>query len=387
MSPARRLILLGALVSAMACAQSQPADQVQVSDPGMKLEPTKDEKFAGLQLGNQALSLSNSLIRYGLSYHAYFDPAGGSAAKPTPEGYLGMPEPSGCNWYSGGFLYLNLNGKDLGTVRPAVVRAVEQGERGQVEIIWAPPEGQVRLRFLLEPKADYLACELALRPTQEIKSLNLSFRCYPSFFTTWFHRDGWRQVVGPTTVTEQDKPAQLDPVKDNWLLYQDTVFDVAKNPTDSAGPCALLYLPEQLTSVQVAPGSYAVGTEVAVKPDVRNLRFAVWEFPQKTNAQVLAELRQTAPQVTARLRQLDFTERDLATFDAAKERATLDALIAKSSDPERWRKSLAPILDKITAALRALQGGDFLAEQTASQAIAEYREAVWGPKFDALLSE
>jgi hypothetical protein len=194
-------------------------------------------------------------------------------------------------------------------------------------------------------------------------------------------------VLGPSAAIEQDQPANVDPARDFWLLYQDTVFDVAKDPKDSEGPCALLYLPEEVQSLRVTPSSYPVTTDLAGKPGLRRLRFAVWEFPKKTNAEALQRMRTGAAQVADRLRAIDFGDRAVTGFDAAQRRAQLEALLARASEAATCRQKLTPLLDRIAVLLAAYQGGDFGAENTASQLIAEYEEAIWDLKFDALLSD
>jgi hypothetical protein len=374
-----------ALLPALACAQAQYS-QVQVVDSGLtRTEPTAEKGFEGTEYVRQSFTLSNGLIRYMVDYHAYWDPKS-EVTKQSPEGYIGMPLPTSCNWYHGGFMAISFNGQSLGNLRPTSIRAVEHGNRGLVEFFWKTTEGQLRIRFLQEPATDYLAAEIAVQPAKELRNLDVYLRCFPSFFTSAYKRDGWRQVIGPATTIEQGQTQKLDPAKDPWLLYQDRVFDVAKEK-DSNGPCAALWLPEQIKSLQVAPASYPVPTSISAKPEVRSLRFAFWEFPKKTNADALKLLQQTAPQVSDRLRKLDFGDSQVAAMDPAKERATLDAMIAKTADPEKWQKQLVPLLEQATTAREALKNNDLSAEQTASEALTKYREAVWDLKFDALLSD
>ncbi|MEN6641684.1 MAG: hypothetical protein ABFE08_04465 [Armatimonadia bacterium] len=367
----------------LALLGSAPA-QVQVSEDRKDPSATASTP-EGYQYNQHIFTLTNGLIRYGLSYHAYWE-TNGPGTKPSPEGYLGMPSPAGMNWYGGGFLNVLINGKSLGNVRPSTLRIVERDERGVVEMLWTPPEGQVRLRFMLLPEKDYLLCELALQPKEEIKKLELALNCFPSFFTSWNKRNGWREVVGPVTTTEQGNQATLDGARDYWLLYQDTVFDFAKEK-DSMGPCGLLFLPEQVTTARLNVTNYPVTTLLSVKPEVRKVRLAFWDFHLKTNAEALAQLRKVEREVTKGLRETDFRDRQVVTYDAARERAELEAMIAKSTEPAKWRKTLVPLGEKIVAALEAMKGGDLGAEQTASQAIAEYREGIWELKFDSLLND
>jgi hypothetical protein len=377
-----------------ACTSVAPsaAEQVQVSANKPSIKPVTEGPSAGSDYFSQAFLLSNSLIRYGLSYSGYWDKQGG--AKPSPEGYLGMPQPNSANWYGGGFLAIIADGKDLGQTRPAL-RVVETGERGMIEMLFpgeaAPSTSKgtsptpVRVRYLLEPGSDYLACEIAANTP--LKSLSLRLNCYPSYFTSWNKRDGWRQVVTPTVTVEQGQTQDLDPARDWWLLYQDTVFDPARNLKESAGPCGALMLPEQVAAIRVAVSSYPVGTTLTCKPGLTSYRLALWDFNKQPNAAALARLKAGAQDVQERLRGRDFNDQNVARFDAKAERATLDAMIAKTGTPDKWQQSLGPMFEGIVAAMQAYRGGDFVAEKNAAEAIANYREAVWDLRFDALLSD
>lgn len=383
--PPRALVLLCVVLSATTGVVAQQA--VQVTDSGYATDPVRDAKLAGMVQGHQTLQFANARQRYAIAYNILEDPTGARPARRPDEGYIGMPLPAACNWYAGGFLDVVVNGRSLGATKVRRLGAAEQGERGSGDLLWVVPEGQVRLRFLLEPSTDYLACELALVPATPVKSLTISLRCFPSFFTAWHHRDGWRQIVGPRQTIEQGPRQSLDFANNPWLLYQDRVFDVAQNSADSAGPCAFAFLPEQVQTLTIDPGSYSVGTEVVLKPEAQSLRFAFWDFHQITNAAALAELRRDAPGVIAHLRQLDFSDRMVQAFDVTRERTALDGLLARSSAPDKFRPTCYPLFEKIAAGVAALKGGDMLAEQTVGDLIRQYRDLQWDLKIDALLND
>ena len=280
MKRATRLLYLLAVLPALAL----PADaQVQVSEE--HTSKATDSSPAGHEWTQHRFTLNNGLLRYILGYQAHWA-TDGLAVHLSPEGYLGMPGPTSANWYAGGFMNILLNGKSLGKERPAGLRLVERGERGMVEMLWDAPDAQLRVRFMLEPGCDYLACELAVQPKTDLQRLELALNCFPSYFTSWNKRDGWRQIVGPATTVEQGAEATPDPAQDYWLLYQDTVFDVATEK-DSGGPCGLLVVPEQVATMKVRPTSYPVSTHLAAAPGVLRWRMAFWDFHSKTNAPAL----------------------------------------------------------------------------------------------------
>ncbi len=357
--------------------------QVQVSEE--HTSKATDSSPAGYEWTQHRFTLNNGLLRYIIGYQAHWATEG-LAVQLSPEGYLGMPGPASANWYGGGFMNILLNGKSLGNERPAGLRLVERGERGMVEVLWDTADAQLRVRFMLEPGSDYLGCELAVQPKTDLKRLELALNCFPSYFTSWNKRDGWRQIVGPTTTVEQGTEATPNPAQDYWLLYQDTVFDTATEK-DSAGPCALLIVPEHVASLKVRPTSYPVSTHLVAAPGVLRWRMAFWDFHRKTNAEALQRLQAGAPDVLVRLREADFADRRVAAFDLARERAELDAMIARSTEPEKWRQSLVPVFEKIAVALGANRGGDLAAEHAASVALEEYAEGLWDLKFDALLND
>jgi hypothetical protein len=356
---------------------------VQVADKREIVKPITEGPAAGSDVVSHAFAFTAPKCRYGIGYSGYWSKDGGATA--TLEGYLGMPLPGSENWYGGGFLDVIANGKSLGNTRPGTPRVVESGARGLIEVLFPAQPTPVRLRFLLEPESDYLACEIAANAP--LKSLSLNLRCFPSCFTSWNKKDGWRQVISLSGTLEQGQDATLPAATDNWLFYQDRVFDCAINSTDSAGPCAVLMLPEQTQTARVVVGSYPVSTGIVCKPEQTSVRLAFWDFRKQPNASALAHLREIAPQVADRLRKLDFGDRTVAAFNAQGERAKLEALIAHSSDPAKWKQTLVPMFEAITAALTAHRGGDFIAEQRAAEAIAKYRDGLWDLKFDALLTD
>jgi len=370
------LLLLACLVMPAAHAD------VLVTDNGETSRPVTDGPAKGSDLVSHGVILNNGPTRYGLNTVFYVDKNG--VARSADEGYLGMPVPASDNWYGGGFLDVIANGKSLGGTKPLPLRVVERGRRGLVELLFPTSPAPVRLRFLLEQDSDYLACEIA--SAKPMASLALRLLCFPSYFTAWNHKDGWRQIITPTRTLEQGQNADLPGATDWWLFYQDRIFDVATN-ADSDGPCAALMLPEQVQTIHPDVGSYGVPTSVLCKPALTSLRIAFWDFHQQPNATALKHLRDIAPQVAERLRKLDFNDSRVAAVNAQGERARLDALIAHSSDPAKWQAALMPMFEAITTATQAAQAGDFLAEQKAAEAITKYREALWDVKFDALLND
>ena len=264
------------------------------------------------------------------------------------EGYIGMPGPSAQNWYHGGFLFLFINGRDLGRMPVKHVEGLEQGQRGSADMIWDAAEAAVRARFVVHAGDDRLFVEIALKPKVDIKSLRVETVCYPSLFTSHLNKPGRRHVIGPTTEARQDQPFAIDPSKDAWLLYADDVHDVANG--SGVGPCAMAFLPDQVDRGEISIGSYPVRTVLHVKPHVRLIRMAFWDLRGMTNAEALAKMRKTAAPTRSRLAKMDFTILAASQLDLPKRRREVDGLIRRS----RAQATFTPIFGPLFARLAVL---------------------------------
>lgn len=305
------------------------------------------------------------------------------------EGAVGMPLPCSCNWYHSGFLFIHLNGQDIALTPLSSMIVAESGERAILDLVWHHELANVRLRFVGLPNHDCLLCEVTLEPKQEIKSLSLTLRCYPSFFTSFYKRVGGRRVQTPTALVEENKRQRLAPTDGWWALYYDEVFDVARG--EGEGPCAMLLLPDQPTEISYEPGGYAVNTVISYPPTTRNLRLAFWDFKGETNAAALARLKECADQIRGELQTLDFTPQAVRSFDLATLRAEVD----RALQSDAVRKSLGPKLEQALEWMRqvepALQTGAGAnaveAQERLLQAQTTYRDFIWEVRLAELLQE
>ena len=205
------------------------------------------------------------------------------------------------------------------------------------------PSRDVRIRFLGLPGEDHLMCEIAVEPKQELTSLELMTRCYPSFFTAWHKRKGARRVQTPTVVVKQGEKPKLPASEAWWAVYSDDTFDVAKG--EGEGPCAMMLLPNEARDVTFLPSNYPVETRIAYPPTCRRIRLAFWDFKGKTNAEALARVQGSAEELRQRLDTLDFTPRAVTSFDFAAARAQLK----KALESEAIRELLGPKVADVTA--------------------------------------
>lgn len=336
------------------------------------------EQSAGLRFGP---------IPYDITYKACIDKAHHGKAAPL-EGYLGMPVPASCNWYHSGFLFVSLNGEDMGTTPLSSMLVAERGTRAILDLVWHHQAADVRVRFVGLPGTDHLDCEIGLEPKQELESVEVALRCYPSYFTAYHHRAGARRIQTPATRVEQGPKVTVRAADNWWALYSDDVFDLAKG--EGEGPCAMLLLPEQAKTVTFEPGGYAVTTRITYRPGVRRIRLAFWDLKGQTNKQALTHLRRVAPAVRKELTDLDFTPAAVTSFDlealraeteqALKSPAVRAELGSRLNEAQRWLNTAAPTLRR--------QGGApaVAAEEHLLRALDEYRSLEWDIKLAELLA-
>jgi hypothetical protein len=390
-----RSSLAGPLVLAVLLA---PAGRLSAED----LSPMIDASMNPLQVQNlgdtpghknHAMHIRDAMLlcdkaNYAIRYCACVDPAHQGKAVPM-EGYIGMPQPSAANWYHSGFLFILLNGRDIGTTPLSSMVIAQRDRRAVLDMVWHDELASVRVRFLLLPHHDHLDCEIAIEPKNQIKSVEVRLNCYPSFFTAAYHRDGARRIRAPTTLVEQGQRVTL-PAKENWWgVYYDEVFDVAKGEGD--GPCGLVLLPDQATQIALEPGSYGVGTRIGYRPETRRIRLAFWDFTRKTNADSLARVRSGAGAVRKELAALDFTPDAVKGVDVAAMRAEIRRAIAS----EGVRKSLGPKvaavqawLEKYGPALEKKRPAEGIeAEERLLESIDAYRDFSWEVKLAELLEK
>ncbi|MCE5216348.1 hypothetical protein LLH03_04860 [bacterium] len=365
------------------------ATQAQTGPATVVLAPVSERQLTepGLVSREQSARFSFGPIPYSISYRVRVD-KNRNVIVPS-EGYLGMPLPTSCNWYGGGFLTVTLNGQDIGMTPAGSVIVSQTGSQAILDLVWHHAIATVRVRFVGLPGRDRLYCEISFDPKQEIKSLALGLRCYPSFFTSWYKRDGARLIQTPTATIRQGEAAKL-PARDQWwALYSDDVFDVAKG--EGEGPCAMMYLPGQPSEVNYAPGSYAVDTTLVYPASTRQLRLAFWDLKGSTNAEALARMQAEAETTRQELEQTDFTPEVVRSFDVAALQAEVDRALAS---PE-IRRTLGSRLSEVEAwvtrygpALRQRDANPGIeAEETLLQSLQTYQSFIWEVRLAELLSE
>lgn len=327
-------------------------------------------------------------VGYTIVYKACVDPAHEGKVAPL-EGYIGMPAPASSNWYHSGFLFISLNGRDIGTTPLNAMLVAERGARAILDMVWEDEVANVRARFLGLPDRDHLYCEIALEPKQDITSITVELRAYPSFFTSWHKRDGARRIQTPATLIEQGAPVTV-PAADNWsAVYYDEIFDVARG--EGEGPCAMLLVPDEATDIAFTPGSYAVNTRISFAPEARRLRFAFWDFKGLPNAEALARVREAGPALRDELAALDFTPAAVRAFDVAAVKAELARALQSEVARETLGERLTEIEEWLERYAPALEGrpdaSGIEAETHLLQSIDRYHSFMWEVKLAELMSD
>ncbi len=378
--------LLPLALSVVAAQDAKPQAEVTLNRPQERTLDSPQHK--GHQYRSQDAVFNLGQQTYAISNGSCVDKAHEGKVVPL-EGYLGMPRPSSCNWYHSGFMFIALNGKDIGETPVSSMAVAERGDRAILDLVWHNEIANVRARFLGLPDHDNLYCELALEPKQEIKSIALQLRCYPSYFTSWNKRDGARRIQTPTTLVQQGQTVTL-PAKDNWAaVYYDGIFDVAKG--EGEGPCGLLFLPDEPSAITFAPGGYSVETRLTYPPQARRIHLAFWDFKGKTNAQALKRMQEGAETVRAELAGLDFTPAAVKGFDITAVRAEVERALKSEVAREALKDKIGQIKTWLEQYAPALEGGlanpGIEAEEKLLASVDKYYDFMWEIKLAELVSE
>lgn len=325
---------------------------------------------------------------YTIRYCACVDKAHDGKVVPL-EGYIGMPAPCQCNWYHSGFLAILVNGRDIGVTPLAGMTIAESGSRAILDMVWLADAGAVRARFLGLPRRDCLYCEITIDPKEPVKSLAARLACYPSFFTSAYHRDGARRIQTPNTLVRQGQRVNL-PAKDHWwAVYYDEIFDTAKG--EGEGPCALLVASDQVSEIGFEPGGYAVGTRITCAAGTTRLRLALWDFKGKSNSQAIERLRAIGPQIRQELSTLDFTPAAVKGFNLAAIRGELQRAVESPAMRAALGKKTAEIEDWLRQYAAGKEPDQrpsgIEAQQRLLQSIDKYQRFSWEVKLAELLSK
>lgn len=379
---------LSLILSSPSSGQEQP--QVLVTDSGVqtaKIGPGAPAHVIGLERHQQTIVMDTGAHTYGLRYTVARDPKDPQAAIPG-EGYIGMPQPSNQNWYAGGFFDLRLNGKSIGSKLVHSLTGRSSQGRGTADFVFDASQAVVRVRFVAKPRGDCVYAQVLFEPKQEITTVQVATRCYPSGYI----QDGQRHVQTATRDFAQGDHAVLDVEREWWTLYYDRVYDAGYIGTtrSGVGPCAMLWIPGQTQKVGFTVGSYGIETVFDLKPTAREFRFVFFDYAGRKNETAKADLRGRAKPLLDELTTLAFTDPSLANWPLAQKRAEIQQTLASLPEDKkavaqygRWSQELAAQLELI----RSGSVGAIMAEANVATIISQWERGLPALKLKALLKK
>jgi hypothetical protein len=381
------LICILVLAASVVTAQAQ-TPSVIVNDHGAHSAlagPGAPQSVIGLQRYGHEISMDTGVKEYGLFYTVAHDDKRPDVAV-IGEGYIGMPKPTGANWYHGGFFDLQINGQTIGTTRVHAVTGRSVGDRGVVDFVFSTPMAVVRIRFVTLAGNDALYCQALLEPKQEIKSLRVVLRCYPSAFVS----NAERHVLTPTRDLAQGEKAELDPAQEWWLLYYDRIYDAGYVSPTHTGGCSVLWPGSQAEKVGFTVGGYGTDTTMELKPQLRDFRFVFFDYQGTKNEAAMADLRQRADGLLQQLATFPFADPSVANFPLAQKQQDIQKMLVAMPDEkeivanyQRWAVELAEQLKLVQEGAV----GAIMAEANAAKTIQQWEQGVPELRLKALLKE
>lgn len=366
---------------------ADPEETVGAKDSGPQHTLASWQCQAGHKIETRMLTLQNSVRKYVFQMTGCLDPSHGEQ-RPASEGNFGMPEPSACNWYWGGFLKVLINGVNATAYRVVDVRVTEQGARGSVQILWAHPDAEVGLRLVMLPGSNHVLALLRWtpRPGATLKDVKVQLTCYPSFFTSARARVGERHCQTPRQDVKQSQTLTLDPAQDIYLYYYDAVFDVAAG--EGSGPCGALVDPRGVKGGKVVISTYPVQTELDLDPAAGEMRLGLYDFTGLTNAEAEAYLKAQGAADQARLVALDFTPLGVQKLDLPALRAEGEKLLVAAAEDG---KALQPKMKELLTRAEALQSkaaaGDWQAQADLVALLEGSQDMFWKLRAFAALNQ
>lgn len=362
------------------------AGTVSVRDSGVRQSPASWECTPGHPVEKRDFALDNGAICYSFAYSGCVHPSHGEK-RPSSEGNFGMPTPTRANFYAGGFLGVIINGEDAITYRVEDLQVLEEGARGTIQAVFAHPDATVGLRLMLLPDSNHVLCLISWRPRAGavIESVQVKLITYPSFFTSFHHRQGERHCRTPRTDRQEVGTLEIVPGEDGYLYYYDAVFDVAKGEGD--GPCATVLGPEGVIGGQVTIASYPVISLIDFDPAAGAARLAFYDFAGQTNAQAQAYLDEHWQADQAELATMDFRPLAVQNLDVAAFAERTRALLAQAADDgEELRPRVEELLGQLATAQAQAEAGDWQAEASLAALLRDSEELLWKLRIFALLN-
>lgn len=245
------------------------------------------------------MTVSDFLTSYVLRYAIHEEPEGVYRRCQWHFGSgLGKTAPSYRNWYDAGFIDVEVDGKSLEACKASFTSV--KGERGSERLVgrWDGATAMVTLTFDLS-KSGALIIDGQVAPKQELHSLRVVLWCIPGAgWGEWKDMDKW--LTTPTRDVQHDQRVKLDPAKEDWVLYYDKTYDVPRDKAE--GPCAMMFVPSQVSDVEVDLAGYVVTTFLTYPRECRRFRLAVWDLHGMKNEEAVRYIKTAGQAMVKELR-------------------------------------------------------------------------------------
>ena len=327
--------------------------------------------------------MDTGATRFTLSHWADVDPSHAPKVLPL-EGMIGLSRPAVQNWYANGFLRLYIGKEQVGEVPVKSVRVAEDGERGAVVFDWERKEGTWRVTFIALPKGKSLFCSVRHFPVGPPVDWQIRLTNFPAGAT----RDGEREIATAKRTAKQKNSLTLVPAEEWWVVYYDNVHKVGT--PRSEGPSALLYVPDDVKECHVDVGTYGVATRIL--PAKNEVRMILWDsFFGLTNAEAVAEMKQTAAEQLRSLRDMKFVHRAVFSDDWKERQAEMEKLLAALGNPAKESGEASKLKQQISALVQRLAENPAVAkpddETQLVECLAKQDKLRWHLRWEELFKE
>ena len=202
-------------------------------------------------------------------------------------------------WHPGGSIDILVNGVTLGNYKPEIT-SESKGEEAEAIYTWDTSEARIKMTFTAKNGDDKFFLKVDIEPKKEISSIKTSFLCYPSSYGKFTcvkqnypelmnKRDRW--ISTPRREIQHTRKVILEK-EEFWILYYDKIWDKAKREKCCAGPCALLFLPNEPEEIVVDLGNYAVRTYFTYSPITREMNYIIWPSMGISNEEALKKMKE-----------------------------------------------------------------------------------------------
>jgi len=232
------------------------------------------------------MTVSTPWVAYTLRYCSYKERDGSYRRGAGHSGCdLGMPGPSAQNWYSSGFMDVELDGHSLDATHAEWAKVKTEDGRAALEGTWKTPRGTVRIVLTV---ARDKGLEIIGRLGDDVtaKKVVVPLLAYPA---TYQVPDKARRLVTAKRTVKAPAKCDLDRVSENVVVLYDANYDVPH--PKASGPCALRFEPGKPRHARVDLGTYGVRINLNYS-GARSFRVFLYDYAGCTNAEVLAYYRE-----------------------------------------------------------------------------------------------